>query len=119
MHSALEHLFDEHTSPSHASRRAVHDRASPILAIATAVQRQIAMYRELLIAAELSLANDDGKLQGKIEHLHQTLGALERESAAFVESGRRLAGGLTQWDRYMAEAKAALEAVETKPVTGA
>lgn len=109
MHTQLKAVFDEHDNASHASKRDVHDQLAPILAIATAVQRQVLEYKSLLMQAEL--ADHDHALDGKIEHMRQTFAAAEREANAFMEHGRNLAQCFTQLDRYMADAQSGVETI--------
>lgn len=100
MHS-VNSVFAEHRQPKHASKRAVHDQLSPIMAMAADVQRQVIEYRAALVQAQLS----DDSLAPNIEHMYQTFGAIDREVANLVAAGRALAQAFTQLDRYIADAE--------------
>lgn len=102
-HPELAAVFDEHASPQHCSKRSAHDQLQPLLCFAACAQKQLAEYREKLLAAEL--ADHDHQLDGKLERLHQTLGAIDRDLPAFIDAGRRIALSFTQLDRYFAETR--------------
>lgn len=104
IHPELAKVFAEHAAPTHASKRSVHDQLAPVLKTASDAQRQVAEYRSQLTQA--MVAEHDHELDSKMEHMFQTLGAAEREAAAFAQSGRLLAQAFTQLDRYMAEWRA-------------
>jgi hypothetical protein len=101
MHPKLQAVFDQHDKPTFACKRDVHDQLTPILKVASAVQKQMIEYKSLV--AEAELADHDGAIDGTVEHIRQTFAAVEREANAFVEHGRGLAHALAQLDRYLAE----------------
>lgn len=99
----LDALFAEHETPTHQSCRACHDTIKPTADLVLATQKQIAEYRSVLTTFELS--EHDRALDGKMEMLHQTLTAMERDASALYASVRQLAKVTAQWDRVMAEAR--------------
>lgn len=99
----MKQLFDEHTNPTHCDKRMVHDGIAPLMTLIASVQKQVIEYRQRLDAVVLA----DDACAGEVEHMHQTLAAMDREAAAFAAAGRTLAKSFTQWDRYMATAKGA------------
>lgn len=99
MHSQLAAVFAEHANPTHTSKRTAHDLLAPILRAAADGQKQVLEYRALIAAAEL--AEHDPALDGKLEMMHQTLAAMEREAAALSLHGRQYAQTHSQLDRYM------------------
>ncbi len=109
MHAELAAVFDEHRKPTHASKRDVHDVLGPISDVAGRSRMQSVKLRAMLIQAEL--AAHDHALDPKIEHLMQTLGAIDREATAVELAGRNLAQAWAQWDRYMAAAERDISAI--------
>lgn len=108
-HPELAAVFAEHESPTHCSKRHAHDQLQPLLCFAACAQKQLAEYRDLLLQAEL--ADHDRALDGKLERLHQTLGAIDLDLPKLLEAGRRIAKSFTQLDRYFAETNADLARV--------
>ena len=111
MHTELEAFFAEHGKPRHCCKRDVHDQLSPIADIAALAHQQIATYKAMLVKAEM--APHDHALDFKLEHMHQTLGAIEREASALVATGRLLAQSFAQLDRYMAEWQGDIQRMES------
>lgn len=103
MKAQLAAVFSESESPSYISKRDIHDGMTPIMEIASKVQSQISIYRQLLIAADLS--DHDHSVDGKLEQVYQTLGALDSSVVSFLKIGRQLAKAATQLDRVMADAQ--------------
>lgn len=103
-------LFAEHEKPTHASCRAVHDAITPTADLVLSVQQQIAEYRKRLTSIQLS--EHDTAIDGKLEMLHQTLSAVEREASALYRAVRNLSNATTQWDRIMAGAQDDLAAYQ-------
>lgn len=101
MHAELQAVLVESSSPKHVSKSDIHALLMPAFDGASKAQMQAQEYHRLLGLAEL--APHDHQLDGKLEHLHQTLGAIDRESAALVVTIRSLARAFTQWERYLAE----------------
>ncbi len=114
IHPELQAVLDEHQAPTHASQDDLRGLLVPIVDAATKVQQQLLQYRRLLVIAET--APHDTRLDGKLEHVHQTLGALEREAAALVAAARQLVRGAVQWDRYLAELPEQLANLLTEPM---
>lgn len=81
--------------PTHLTREQRNASMKPLLDFAHVLSLQVAEYRATLVDAEFV---DD--VSG-LEHLHQTVSALERDLAAFVKMGRRLKNHLDQYDRYI------------------
>lgn len=110
-------LFAEHEKPTHASCRAVHDAITPTADLVLSVQQQIAEYRKRL--TEIQLSEHDTAIDGKLEMLHQTLSAVEREATALYRAVRSLSNATSQWDRIMSSAKEDLAAYQArKDATG-
>lgn len=109
MRQAIEDLFAEHATPTHATTRHVHDGIRPLLAIGAKVQQQFAEYHRRL--SEIELSDHDGSIDPLLESIRQTLGAADREAGAFVLHGRELAKAFVQLDRYMPDTKARIAAV--------
>jgi hypothetical protein len=107
MHPALRALFDEHASPTHASKRDVHNQLGLILTASTAVRKQVLEYKTLLEQAEL--ADHDHQLDGTMEHISQRFASIERELNAAVQHERNLAAIFVELDRYMTEQQAHAE----------
>ena len=104
IHPELQAVFDEHAAPQHTSKRAVHAQLAPVLKVAADIWRQVAEYRARL--AQAKVAEHDPDLDFKMEHMFQTLGAAERNAAAFQHVALLLANDFAQLDRYMGEWKA-------------
>lgn len=118
MNDAVSKLFTEHESPTHTSKDAAHADLQLVDEAVSRVRKQIAEYQPMVSAIER--APDGGGLAGVIEHLHQTLGALETEAAVMFASNRRLTKAYAQWDRYLLAARDTLEQKNTPaPANGA
>ena len=113
MHKELTAFFDQHASPTHIAKPDIHAGLSPVARLAAKVQQQVLEYRVLI--AEAEMAPHDQKLDGKLEMMHQTFGAMERESAALSSAARNLAQCATQLDRYMGEWQADIHRFENPP----
>lgn len=107
MHHTLQKVFDEHGSPTHASKRHVHDQLTPIVRLAAKAQQQVLEYRVLITEASLSDEHDP-RLDGKLELMHQTFGAMERAASNLTSAARELAQATAQLDRYVVDWKADL-----------
>lgn len=116
MHKELEAFFAEHEDPTHCSKRSVHDALAPLRRVATDVLKQVLEYRTLIGEAET--APHDHALDGKLEQMHQTLGALEREATVINQATRELGKAMTQLDRYMEEWKASIQQYENRAREG-
>lgn len=112
MHAELQAVFDEHANPTHVTKAEVHAALSPILQLTSRAQQQMIVLRSLLTQAEL--APHDHALDSKLEMMHQTLGAMEREAGALSQVGRNLALVFTQLDRYAAEWEADIAAFDQR-----
>jgi hypothetical protein len=99
----MKSVFAEHDNPTFCCKQDVHAGIAPLLTLVADVQKQVIEYRAQLDAAVLA----DDSQEGQVEHFHQTLGAMEREAAAFATAGRNLARCFTQLDRYIFDAKVA------------
>lgn len=103
----LAKLFAEHAAPQHASKQATYEQLTPVFTVVAALKKQMIEYKALLMAEQLSV--QDGSLDGKFEHIHQTLSAIEREVDATGVAVRAVVTAMSQLDRYMAETKADIE----------
>lgn len=110
MHKELQAVFDEHRTPKHADRRAVHVALAPLLETVDRARQQLLEYKRLLHQAEL--APHDTRLDGKLEAMHQTIGNGELQLDAMTRAVRDLARDFTQLDRYMEEWQADIARVE-------
>ena len=117
MHEKLAAVFSEHRAPKHCCKRRVHDQVSPIVRLAALAQQQVLEHRTLITEATLSPDHDPG-LDGKLEMMHQTYGAMERAATALSAAARELAQSTTQMDRYDAEWKLEIEAYEAAKAVG-
>lgn len=97
----LDAMLAEHQAPQHCCKREVHDGLRPIAALVAVMQKQMIEYRAALTDALL----EDDSMAGRIEHVHQTIAAGEREIAALAQAHRQVAHVFTQLDRYMAQLK--------------
>lgn len=113
MHAELQAVFDEHERPTHASKKAVHEQLGAILRLAGLAQQQVIVYRSLIAQAEV--APHDHALDSKMEMMHQTFGAYEREAAILATCARNLAQVATQLDRYVTEWRSDIAAYEALP----
>lgn len=116
MHTELQAVFDEHEAPKHCCKRQAHDAIGPVVRLAAKAQQQVIEYRTLIAQAEV--APHDHALDGKMEMMHQTLGAMEREATALAAAARNLGQTHTQLERYMAEWKAEIARYEAATGTG-
>ena len=107
IHPAMQAVFDEHATPTHLSKRALHDQLAPILVVVTAAQHQLVALKALVAQAEL--ADHDHATDGTMEHIRQTFAAAEREVNATMEHARGAAHAFVQLERYMSEQKKAFE----------
>lgn len=105
-------LFAEHDTPAHASRDSVHEILKAMSRLGADIRKQTIEYRALVDAIDLH--NPPPLIVGELERLHQTLGAMDLETTAIAQSGRRLSQLHVQFDRYMTEIKASV-AVAAEP----
>lgn len=105
MHQELTAALAESKAPQLASKQTANAQLLPILEAATAMQQQVAVHRGRLIAAELA-APDPDAVRGRLERLHQTLGALDKDIELFMTTGRRIALSMAQYERYGNEIEA-------------
>jgi hypothetical protein len=108
MHKELSDVFAECRKPRHACKKKAADQLRPILDVVALLQQQAAVHRQNLLAAELS-ADDPDAVRGHLERLHQTLGALDTDVKALIDTGRRVALSMAQFERYSGEIEASLE----------
>lgn len=108
MKAKLKAVFDEARKPTHCSCASVQAQLEPILTMATNVQKQIGEHRQRLLLAQL----EDPQQDGKLERMHQTLGALEADTKAIVEAARRIRLSVLQFDRYAADIEKTVVAEE-------
>lgn len=101
----IQPVFKEHEQPQHCCKREVHDHLAPVVRLAAKAQKQVLEYRTLITEATLA-AEHDHALDSKLEHMHQTFGAMEREAGALAAAARGLAQATQQLDRYIEEWKA-------------
>lgn len=101
MRTHLDALFAEHAKPTHVSTQALNDQLGPILKVFALAQKQLVEYKSRLADGEL--AAHDPLLDTKHEHVHQTLGEIEREVNATVDHARKASRAYAQLDRYMAQ----------------
>jgi hypothetical protein len=92
-------FHDEASAPSVASSDDVDSRIAPTLEAVGLALQQVMVWRTKLGLAETS--EHDPILDGKFEHLHQTLQVVEREAQAAFLHLRELSKALGQWDRYV------------------
>lgn len=111
MKDSLQRIFDEHDTPTHASKRDVHDALSPMVRLAAKAQQQVIEYRVLITEAAVA-ADHDPAYSGKLESMHQAFAAIERQSAALSAAARELAQSMEQLDRIMGESKTDIERYE-------
>ena len=102
--TTLGKLFAEHAAPQHASKQTAYAQLTPVFAVVAALKKQMVEYKSLLMAEQLSV--QDGSLDGKFEHIHQTLSAIEREIDATSTAARAVVTSMSQLDRYMADTRA-------------
>lgn len=110
MHAELKAFFAEHQNPTHTSKRAVHDKLMDFGKLAADAQKQVIQYGALLDGA--LHAEHDHALDGKVEHMRQTFGAMQREADLFAQAARNLGQTFTQLDRYVAEWSGEIERYE-------
>src|SRR4051812_33562345 len=115
MHPELQAVFDEHQHPQHCCKRDAHDALTPIVRLAGRAQQQVSEYKLLIAQAEV--APHDHALDGKMEMMHQTLGAMEREAAALAVHARNLAQTHTQLEYCMTEWQAEIARWEASQAT--
>jgi hypothetical protein len=114
-HKELQALLDEHTKPTHASKRDVHDQLRPILTAATKLSKQMGVYRDHHLNAKLAVHEPDAVVDGKLQLLITKVGACEKACTDFIAAGERLADIMSEIDATMLEAKATLAAYAKKP----
>lgn len=104
----LEPIVAAHKNAKFASKRAIHDQMAPITTVIANIQLQLVEYRRVTDLA--FLADEDPAADAKVEHFRQTFSALDREVTAFAEAARNVARGMSQLDRYIAQAEVAISA---------
>jgi hypothetical protein len=97
----IQALYDEGTKPTHACKRDVHDQLRPIMKVGAALRRQMAVYHELLLDAQL--APHDPSLDSKLERLKNQLKPLDTLIPQFLAIGDQIGEALKQWDRIIGE----------------
>jgi hypothetical protein len=85
-----------------ASPADVRAQFAPLFAVTTAVQQQVAVWRQTLLEAEMAAEDHDG-IVSRTEALHQTIRALEKDAQLLIDTQRRIAQGMTQYQRYASE----------------
>jgi hypothetical protein len=116
MHAELEAVFAEHDAPKHLAKRDVHEHTSKNGRFVSDVMKQVIEFRTLIHEAET--APHDPALDGKLELMHQTFGAIERNAQIFSQANRDLTRDFTQLARYMQGWKADIvtyEAAKANP----
>lgn len=108
MKEQLQRIFDEHDAPTYAGKRDVQDALLPMVRLAAKAQQQVLEYRTLITEAALA-ADHDPAYSGKLELMHQTFGAVERNSTTLSAAVRELAQSMEQLDRIMSESKTDIE----------
>jgi hypothetical protein len=99
MHPELQAFFDEHEKPAHASKRDVHDHTAKAGRLVANIMKQVLEYKALIMEAEA--APHDPALDSKMEMMHQTFGAIERNAQAVAHHYRELTKDFAQLDRYV------------------
>jgi hypothetical protein len=110
MHQELEKVFAEHDNPTHASKAAVHATGRLIGRGIADIRKQLVEYRTLVHEAET--APHDHALDGKLEQMHQTYGAIERDIAIMEQMNRNVTLRFTQLEVYKDSWKADVLAYE-------
>jgi hypothetical protein len=108
MNEHVQRLFAEHDKPTHCDAIALHVGLGPVGRLAATVRKQVLEYQALLEELSHSDPYNAHGLDGIVEHLHQTFGALEREATALTLAARELGKGSKQLERYMADARGAI-----------
>ncbi len=101
MHPELAALFAERSAPTHVNAQAVLDAMRPIITVAALVDKQMAHYRALHLAAKFAI--HDSALDGKQERIKKTFRVTQEASTAFIAAGELLADAMTQLERYLEE----------------
>lgn len=111
MHTKITAIFAEHAAPTHCCRADVQQALKPIGAFIARMQRQQAEYRALLMDAETSVDLPDA-IRPKLNFLHTTLDATERQMQDLLRVFRELNTSHTQLAAVFADAEADLAAWE-------
>lgn len=92
-------FVDDASDPSVVSCDDLNAAVAPCFEAAGLALQQVAAWRTSLTKAEIM--PHDTALDGKFEHIHQTLVVCEREAQASMLAIRSLAKAFQQWDRYI------------------
>ncbi len=110
MDAPLQALFDENTTPTHASVEVSHAALAQVVALATAIEHQVARYHELRRAARLA-PQDYGptNLGPTIENMRPRIDDVGNGAKDLLAAAERLSDAMLQLDRVMIEKRAAIE----------
>lgn len=107
MKQEADDLFAEHGKPTHCCRHDVHSQSEPIEDMIHAARQQVLQYRRLL--NRLERAGGNPKVIPVVEHLQQAMRAVDADVVVLEEHSRRLNQHFVTLDRYMVDAKAAID----------
>ena len=99
MHVALEQFFAEHATPSHTTKDEVHAALLPIVDLGNKMHAQVTEYKSLLLTAKLS--PHDHAIDGKLEMVGQTLGAVTTKIVDFLRLAETIANDFVQLDKLV------------------